>query len=125
MYQFSYAEVLEDDPQEARERERVVLDRAVELLRTARLRGAGSREGVEALTFLRRVWTVLLDDLVSPDNGLPETLRASLISIGIWILKEADAIRLDGSRAMDGLIAVNETIRDGLARAVAPSGAAA
>lgn len=125
MYQFSYAEVLEDDPQEARERERVALHRAVELLKAARETGPESRETIEALAFLRRIWTVLLDDLVSPENGLPEKLRASLISIGIWILKEADLIRLQQSRAMDGLIAVNETIRDGLARAVAPSGIAA
>jgi flagellar protein FlaF len=125
MYQFSYAEVLEDDPQESRERERVLLHRAVELLKAARDTGPGSREGIEALAFLRRIWTVLLDDLVSPENGLPEKLRASLISIGIWILKEADLIRVEHSRTMDGLIAVNETIRDGLARAVAPSSVAA
>jgi flagellar protein FlaF len=125
MYQFSYAEVLEDDPQESRERERVLLHRAVELLKAARDTGPASREGIEALAFLRRIWTVLLDDLVSPENGLPEKLRASLISIGIWILKEADLIRVEHSRTMDGLIAVNETIRDGLARAVAPSSVAA
>jgi flagellar protein FlaF len=125
MYQFSYAEVLEDDPQESRERERVLLHRAVELLKDARETGPASRESIEALAFLRRIWTVLLDDLVSPENGLPEKLRASLISIGIWILKEADLIRVEHSRTMDGLIAVNETIRDGLARAVAPSSVAA
>jgi flagellar protein FlaF len=119
MYQFSYAEVLEDDPLEARERERKALGHAVELLRVAKQSGPESRDGVEALLFVRRLWTVLLDDLANPDNALPETLRASLISIGIWILKQADLVRLDGSRDLDGLIAVNETIRDGLARPMA------
>lgn len=125
MYQFSYAEVLEDDPQEARERERAALDRVVELLKIGREAGAASVEAMEALALMRRVWTVLLDDLVTADNALPEKLRASLISIGIWIMKEADLIRLEKSRNLDGLIAVNETIRDGLARAAAPSGIAA
>jgi flagellar protein FlaF len=124
MYQFSYAEVLEDDPLEARERERKALGHAVELLRVAKQSGPESRDGVEALLFVRRLWTVLLDDLANPDNALPETLRASLISIGIWILKQADLVRLDGSRDLDGLIAVNETIRDGLARRM-PAGIAA
>jgi flagellar protein FlaF len=124
MYQFSYAEVLEDDPLEARERERKALGHAVELLRAAKQSGPESRDGVEALLFVRRLWTVLLDDLANPDNALPETLRASLISIGIWILKQADLVRLDGSRDLDGLIAVNETIRDGLARPM-PAGIAA
>jgi flagellar protein FlaF len=124
MYQFSYAEVLEDDPLEARERERKALGHAVELLRVAKQSGPESRDGVEALLFVRRLWTVLLDDLANPDNALPETLRASLISIGIWILKQADLVRLDGSRDLDGLIAVNETIRDGLARPM-PAGIAA
>jgi flagellar protein FlaF len=124
MYQFSYAEVLEDDPLEARERERKALGHAVELLRVAKQSGPESRDGVEALLFVRRLWTVLLDDLANPDNALPETLRASLISIGIWILKQADLVRLDASRDLDGLIAVNETIRDGLARRM-PAGIAA
>ena len=114
MYQFSYAEILEDDPRHARETERHALDHAVKLLRVAEGRGTQSREAVEALLFLRRVWTIMLDDLASPDNGLPESLRASLISIGIWVMKEADLIRADKSDNFAGLIEINQSIRDGL-----------
>lgn len=119
MYQFSYSEVIEDDPHQARERERHALDQAVRLLRAAERQGPASRECAEALLFLRQVWTILIDDLAGADNGLPESLRASLISIGIWVMRQSDEIRLDRSRDFQGLIAVNETIRDGLIRATA------
>ncbi len=87
MYQFTYAEVVEDSPREMRARERDALDRAVALLDNARHAGAQSKQGEEALTYLRRLWTIFLDDLGSNGNDLPEDLRAQLISIGIWIVK--------------------------------------
>jgi flagellar biosynthesis activator protein FlaF len=114
MYQFSYAEVAEDSSQECRARERQAFDRAIGLLKLARDRGAQSRESVEALLFVRRLWTALIDDLSNSENALPEALRANLISIGMWIMKEADLIRLSRSANFDGLIEMNSILRDGL-----------
>jgi flagellar protein FlaF len=114
MYQFSYAEMVEDTAQDCRARERRAFDRAIALLQTAKEKGNGSRESIEALLFLRRLWTTLMNDLVNPDNGLPQALRASLLSIGVWIMKEADLIRLKQSDNFDGLIEMNSILRDGL-----------
>ena len=114
MYQFSYAEILQDDPHEARLRERGAFEHAIELLRKAEEKGPQSREGIEALYFLRKLWTVLIEDLANPENGLPESLRADLISIGIWIMKEADLIRSDKSRNFSGISEICTIIRDGL-----------
>ncbi|MDB5525953.1 MAG: flaF [Rhizobium sp.] len=114
MYQFSYAEIMADDVADSRERERQVLDRAVNLLRIATGSGRDSREAVEALYYTRRVWVAFIDDLRNEDNQLPLPLRADLISIGIWILKEVDRIRLRKSHNFKGIADIITIIRDGL-----------
>ena len=93
MFQFSYAEVMADDVADAKERERQVLDRSVDLLVAARDRGGFSRESIEALFYTRRVWLRFIEDLKQPDNALSVELRANLISIAIWIMKECERIR--------------------------------
>jgi flagellar protein FlaF len=115
MYQFPYAEVLDETPQGARERERQAIDRSIELLEAAAKAGAQSRECVEALHYLRRLWSLLIEDLAKPENDLPEQLRADLISIGLWITREAEQIRLEKSANFKGIIEVSRNIRDGLA----------
>jgi len=114
MYQFSYAEIMADDVADSRDREKQVLDRAVSLLRSAVVAGRDSREAVEALYYTRRVWVAFIDDLRSEENQLPMNLRADLISIGIWILKEIESIRLRNSDNFKGIADIITIIRDGL-----------
>lgn len=114
MYQFTYADILSDDMAQARRVERQAFDEAVRRLETARARGPESREAVEAFVYLDRFWKILLEDLAHPDNGLPQSLKASLISVGIWVLREIEALRLGRSHSFDALIEVNALIRDGL-----------
>ncbi|MEF2071741.1 flagellar biosynthesis regulator FlaF [Consotaella aegiceratis] len=114
MYQFSYAEVTQDVCVDARERERQALDRCVELLQRAEKNGPRSRDAVEALYVTRSLWAILIEDLASSDNDLPQQLRGDLISIGLWIMREAEAIRAGKSENFKGLIQISETIRDGL-----------
>ena len=115
MYQFTYAEVVEDSPREMRAREHDAMGRGVDLLEAARKSGAGSREADEALSYLRRLWSIFIDDLGSRGNDLPEDLRAQLISIGIWIIKETERLRTGATKSFDDLIEINAIIRDGLA----------
>jgi flagellar protein FlaF len=115
MYQFSYAEVLDETPQGARQRERQAIDRSIELLRAAEKAGTQSREAVEALLFARKLWSILIEDLAKQENDLPQQLRADLISIGLWVMREAEQIRLEKSDNFKGIIEVSQTIRDGLA----------
>jgi flagellar biosynthesis activator protein FlaF len=114
MYRFSYAEILEDTPQTARQRERLALEHSIELLQAAQVNGVKSREAVEAIYFVRRLWAFFIEDLAKPDNALPQSLRADLISIGLWIMREADEIRLGKSENFKGLIEVTKLIAEGM-----------
>jgi flagellar biosynthesis activator protein FlaF len=114
MYQFPYAEVLDDAPKATRERERKALEHCIALLRAAQERGPRSREAVEAITFLRKLWATFIEDLGSAENDLPQALRADLISIGLWVIREAENIRLEKSEDFKDLIEVCEAIREGL-----------
>lgn len=114
MYRFSYAEVLDEAPKDARERERMAIERAIEMLELAEAKGPRSREAIDALMFLRRLWGMLLEDLANPENDLPKALRADLISIGLWIMREAEQIRLEQSDNFRGLIDVTRAIGEGL-----------
>jgi len=99
MYQFSYAEIMEDGVANAKDRERQALTKSIELL---------------ALFYTRRVWIRFIEDLKQPDNQLAMELRANLISIAIWILKECELIRKRQSTNFQGIIDVTTIIRDGL-----------
>ncbi len=114
MYQFSYADIQEDGVAEAREREREAINHSLNLLRLADAKGVESREAVEAVYFVNRLWVRFVEDLASPENQLNDELKANLISIGIWILKEADKIRLRQSTNFRGIIDISTIIRDGL-----------
>ncbi|MER2536811.1 MAG: flagellar biosynthesis regulator FlaF [Rhizobiaceae bacterium] len=114
MYQFSYAEIQTDSVADARDRERQLLTRSIDLLVKARAAGALSHESIEAIHFLNRIWTSLIEDLGNPDNTLPTELRANLISIGLWLMREAEEIRQGRSDNFEGLIEVSQIIRDGI-----------
>jgi flagellar biosynthesis activator protein FlaF len=114
MYQFPYAEVLDETPQSARAREREAIERSIELLQAADKAGVQSREAVEALLFVRRLWSVLIEDLAKTENDLPQQMRADLISIGLWVMREAEQIRLEKSSNFKGIMEVSQSIRDGL-----------
>ncbi|CAA2142870.1 flagellar biosynthesis regulator FlaF [Hyphomicrobium sp. ghe19] len=114
MYKFSYEETLSESGSRQRENERLAIEQSVALLKTAEKAGPQSREAIDAIFFLNRLWSFFLDDLAKPENGLPDEVRAGLISIGIWMLKEADAISKGNSRNFAGLIDVSNVIAEGL-----------
>lgn len=116
MYEATYMAMLEDTTEQIRENERRAFDTSIELLKRARATGRGTRDSMEALLFVNRLWTILLEDLADQGNGLPEELRASLISIGIWVLRRSDDIRQGRVDDFSALIEVSETIRNGLGR---------
>jgi flagellar biosynthesis activator protein FlaF len=114
MYRFSYAEVLEDTPQTARQRERIALEHSIELLQAAAQKGPSSREAIDAIYYLRRLWAVFIEDLAKPENELPKGLRADLISVGLWLMREAEEIRQGRSTNFQGLIDVTRLVAEGL-----------
>lgn len=114
MYQFTYAEIMEDGVADAKDRERQVLERSIELMRMAATRGRNSNEAVEAIFYTRRLWIRLTEDLCTPDNQLDDELKANLISIAIWILNETEKIRKRESENFQGIIEITTIIKDGL-----------
>jgi flagellar protein FlaF len=79
---------------------------------------------IDALDWNRRVWTALSDDCSNPENGLPAPLRASIISLAIWVGRHTSAV-IRRQEHIEPLIEVNRMIMQGLAPASsAPSAAA-
>ncbi|MEX0955120.1 MAG: flagellar biosynthesis regulator FlaF [Rhizobiaceae bacterium] len=114
MYQFSYADIQTDSVADARDRERQLLNRSIELLTTAMEAGPKSPATAEAVHFVNRIWTAFIEDLGSDENELPQELRANLISIGLWLLREAESVRQGRSQNYEGMIEVSQIIRDGI-----------
>ena len=114
MYQLRYADIQTDSQMDAKERERAVIERSIELLCEAQAQGSKSFAAVEAIHYTMRVWSAFMEDLARDENQLPKELRASLISIGIWILKEAEAIRMDPAKDFESLIDISRIIIGGI-----------
>jgi flagellar protein FlaF len=110
-----YEAVIEDSGHEARAREHRALDHGIDLLKRMQNGDLLPPEQAEALLYIRRLWAFFVQDLASPRNGLPEKLRAELISIGLWIIREADRIRQEKAFDVDEVLAINVLIRDALA----------
>jgi flagellar protein FlaF len=68
----------------------------------------------DALDWNRRVWSAFALDCAEPGNKLPEQLRASIISLSIFVSKHSSAVMREGAD-IDILIEINKTIMQGLA----------
>ena len=68
---------------------------------------------VKALHRNLQLWIALSADLLDDANKLPEQVRASLLSLSIWVEKHTKSV-LAGSATVDALIDVNRSIIAGL-----------
>jgi flagellar biosynthesis activator protein FlaF len=110
----AYEVVVEDSGREARTRERQALNLGIDRLERLQRDLFSVEDLVESLLYVRRLWTIFIEDLAHPENGLPENLRADIISIGLWTVKEADRLREERSNDVMQLIEINRMIRDAL-----------
>ncbi|MGZ3306612.1 MAG: flagellar biosynthesis regulator FlaF [Asticcacaulis sp.] len=78
------------------------------------------RERMEALDWNRRLWSVLAADCSVDGNGLPDIVRANIISLSIWVNKHTSLV-MRASEEIGPLIEINRIIMQGLA----PNGEAA
>jgi flagellar biosynthesis activator protein FlaF len=83
------------------------------LMEAAKLDPVEIGRRVDALDWNRRVWNVLQIDCASPENGLPVELRASIISLAIWVAKHTSAV-IRREEEIQPLIDVNRMIMQGL-----------
>lgn len=114
MYQFSYADILADDADDARARERQALDQAVALLNHAAEGAPGSSGEAKALGFTVDLWSSFIRDLAHPGNAMPDALRANLMSIGLGVMNECRRVACRESRDLAGIADICAIIRDGL-----------
>ena len=111
----AYETVVEDSGYEARARERQALSLGIERLERLQNEQRFSIEDqVQSLLYVRRLWTIFIEDLAHPENGLPEQLRADIISIGLWVVKETDRLREERSNDVMQLVEIHRLIRDAL-----------
>lgn len=90
------------------------MSEVIRLMRIAKEKGPGTVEEVDALFYLRRLWTIFTGDLSKAENELPAEIRANLLSIGGWMLKEIERVRSGSLSDLTPMIEINEIIRDGL-----------
>jgi flagellar biosynthesis activator protein FlaF len=114
MYQDSYREVLDNASQTVRSNERSAILHSIRLLEQAESAGPDSREAVDAILFLKRLWEFFLVHLASEESRLPDQLRADLISVGLSILREAERVREGEVREFGALKDISQIIADGL-----------
>jgi len=116
MYQSLYNEIARETADQERDIERLVLLRSIDLLRLAQTKGLKSREAIDAILYVNRLWGIMMEDLAKPTNDLPDTLKAGLISIGIWMLRRAEDVRQGRIDDIQAMIEITQNICDGLTR---------
>ena len=68
-----------------------------------------------ALLNNRKLWSVLIADVTSPDNPLPQELRQNVANIGIFVMKQTVAVMDDPKpEKLGSLININRELAAGL-----------
>lgn len=80
---------------------------------------------MDALDWNRRIWTTLGADCSLPNNTLPGALRASIISLSLWVSRHTSQV-MRREEEIEPLIEVNRMVMQGLSgRLEAPNAQAA
>jgi flagellar protein FlaF len=70
---------------------------------------------IEALAYNRKLWTIFLDSVASPNHGLPIEIRQNIANLGIFIMKQTMAVTSNPRReALASLININRELATGL-----------
>ncbi|NBN63524.1 flagellar biosynthesis regulator FlaF [Microvirga tunisiensis] len=69
----------------------------------------------EALTYNRKLWTVLVTSVTSPDNPLPQPIKDNIATLGVFIFRHTMDILMNPEPDKLGtLISINRSIAEGL-----------
>ena len=91
--------------------------RVTRMLREAAQDGRGAG-WVAAIHKNNQLWTMLAGDLASQGNGLPDTLRAQLLSLASFSLRHGD-LAMAGKASVDPMIDINMAMMRGLRQEIA------
>ena len=68
---------------------------------------------IDALDWNRRLWTALANDCATEGNALPESVRAQIISLSLWVNRHSSEV-MRRQEGFEPLIDVNRLIMQGL-----------
>ncbi len=71
-------------------------------------------ELLKALDWNRSLWRTLASDCSSDGNGLPDSLRAQIVSLSIFVSRHSSVV-MRKQASIDALIDINRAIMQGLA----------
>ena len=110
------------DTENPRSIERRVFSQITRDLENLRLEEAAENLSVsqqEALSRNQQLWNSLMFDCMEPENPLPDSLKAGVISLAIFVDRHTSDV-MTGKKTVDALIAINRRMISGL-KGVAPA----
>lgn len=78
----------------------------------------------EALTYNRKLWTILVSSVTNPENPLPQPIKTNIANLAMFIFNHTIAVTFEPNPKKLGiLISINRDIAAGLRGMGAPEGA--
>ena len=84
------------------------------LIEAQKLSHMETAKRMDAIDWNRRVWSFMAGDCISGENSLPDQLRASIVSLSLWVGRYSSEV-MQRNVDMEPLIDINRTIMQGLA----------
>jgi flagellar protein FlaF len=84
------------------------------LMHAANVDAGDTATRIDALDWNRRLWSTLATDCSNPDNTMDKALRASIISISLFVSRHSSAV-MRGEDDFEALIDINRMVMQGLA----------
>jgi flagellar biosynthesis activator protein FlaF len=111
----TYGKIIRDT-ERPREFELRIFEQITAAMEAADQPGAHFTARIAAMHRNQELWLTLTSDLMEEENKLPKSLRARLISLGLWVSNETMRVMQNAASLAD-LIQVNRSIMRGLATA--------
>ncbi len=111
----AYARV-QQSTQSPRELESSILLKAGQKLQAVKDGWPESERDLDgALTYNRKLWTILVTSVTREDNPLPREIKQNIVNLGLFIFKHSFALMIDTDPAkLQVLININREIAAGL-----------
>ncbi len=112
--------------QSPRELEATILIKAATRLQAIREDWNGRRAELdEALTFNRKLWTILVASVTDADNPLPQAIKNNIANLAMFVFERTITVMLEPApEKLTALVNINREIAAGLRAKPAPANAA-
>ena len=112
--------------QSPRELEATVLMKAASRLQAIREDWVGKRAELdEALTFNRKLWTILVTSATDADNPLPQAIKNNIANLAMFVFERTITVMMEpGPDKLGALVTINRELAAGLRTRPQPVNAA-